>query len=121
MLARRLGLALAAGVLALVGVGFLIAAAYLWLASVLPKAAAAGVVGAVLAVIALLLLMAAARRGRSEQLGPEQMVFVALRLVARSVQAAPEKALMAALIAGVLSEWIGGDKMGRGRGESERR
>jgi Putative Actinobacterial Holin-X, holin superfamily III len=107
MLLRRLGLALAAGLVALVGVAFLVAAAYLWLASVLPRAAAAAVVGGALVAIAILLLVAGAARRRAEPLGPEQLVFAALRLTARSVQAAPEKALIAALIAGVLSEWFG--------------
>ncbi|HTU56099.1 MAG TPA: phage holin family protein [Acetobacteraceae bacterium] len=116
MLLRRLGLAIAAGVVAVIGAAFLVAACYLWLASVLPRAAAAGVTGGVLVAIALLLLVAGARRGRREPLGPEELVFAALRLVARSVQAAPEKALIAALVAGVLSEWFGGQKVRRDRG-----
>ncbi len=120
MLLRRLGLAFAAGLVAMVGVAFLIAASYLWLASVLPKAAAAAVVGAVLVGIALLLLVAGASRRRSERLGAEQLVSAILRLTACSVQAAPEKALIAALIAGVVSEWFGERKAPRDRDESGR-
>jgi len=115
MLLWRLGLALAAGVVALVGAAFLVAAAYLWLASIFPSDAAAAILGAALVVIALLLLLLGFARRRPEKLAPEQLVFVALRLVARSVQTAPEKALIAALVAGVLSEWFGERKEKPGR------
>lgn len=116
---RRLGLALAAGAVALavglIGAAFLVAAAYLWLASMLSSEAAAAIVGAVLVVIALLFLLLGFARRRRDQLPPEQLVFAALRLVARSVESAPEKALIAALIAGVLSEWFGERKEKPGR------
>jgi apolipoprotein N-acyltransferase len=116
---RRLGLALAVGAVALavalIGAAFLVAAAYLWLASVLPRDAAAAILGAALVVVALLLLLLGFARRRREPLAPEELVFAALRLVAGSVQSAPEKALIAALIAGVLSEWFGERKEKSGR------
>ncbi len=119
MLLRRLGLALAVVAVALavglIGAAFLIAAAYLWLASRLSSDAAAAIVGAALVVVALLLLLLGLRRRRREPLAPEQLVFAALRFVAGSVQTAPEKALIAALIAGVLSEWFGERKEKSGR------
>ncbi len=120
MLLRRLGLALAAGLVAVVGAAFLIVALYFWLASLLPKAAAFAVLGAALAGIALLLLLASMAGRRRQALAPEHLVSAALRLLARSVQAAPEKALIAALIAGVLSEWFGKQKAPRNRGDSGR-
>jgi apolipoprotein N-acyltransferase len=119
MLLRRLGLALAAGAVALavglIGVAFLIAAAYLWLTSIFSSDAAAAIIGAALVVVALLVLLLGFARRRREPLPPEQLVFAALRLVARSVESAPEKALIAALIAGVLSEWFGERKEKSGR------
>jgi apolipoprotein N-acyltransferase len=119
MLLRRLGLAFAAGAVALavglIGAAFLVAGAYLWLASILSSDAAAAIVGAALVVIALLLLVLGFARRRRAPLAPEQLVFAALRLVARSVQSAPEKALIAALIAGVVSEWFGERKEKSGR------
>ncbi len=108
MLLRRLGFVLVAGLVAGVGVLFLLAAAYLGLTRLLAPSAAAAVLGAILVLLALLLLLVASGRRRKEQpLGPEQLVMAALRLVAGTVRAAPEKALIAALIAGVLSEWFG--------------
>lgn len=109
MLFRRLGLPCIAGVVALVGTGFLVAAAYIWLATLFRPPAAAGIMGGALVVIALLLLLVA-RAGGAARAGfpaPEQVALAALRLVTRSIRAAPEKALIAAVIAGVLSEWLG--------------
>jgi chromate transport protein ChrA len=111
MLLRRLGLGLAAGLVAMVGAAFLVAAAYVWLASVLRPAAAAAVLGAALIVIAvLLLLVGLGGRRRNEPVKPEQLVFAALRLIVRSARATPERALITAFIAGVLSEWFGKPK-----------
>jgi Putative Actinobacterial Holin-X, holin superfamily III len=107
MLLRRLGLSLAAGLMALPGVGFLLAAAYLRLAASFPPAAAAAIVGVALVAVAAILLLAGLGRKRGDEWAPEQVALAALRLVARSVRAAPEKALIAALIAGVVSEWLG--------------
>jgi hypothetical protein len=107
MLLRRLGFALVAGLVAGVGAVFLLAAAYLGLTRILVPSAAAAVLGAILVLLALLLLLASGRRRQEPPLGPEQLVMAALRLVAGTVRAAPEKALIAALIAGVLSEWFG--------------
>ncbi|HUC19604.1 MAG TPA: hypothetical protein VMA37_18145 [Acetobacteraceae bacterium] len=108
MLLRRLGFVLVAGLVAGVGAIFLLAAAYLGLTRLLPASAAAATLGGALVLVALLvLLMASGRRHREQNLGSEQLVTAALRLVAGTVRADPEKALIAALIAGVLSEWLG--------------
>ncbi len=107
MLLQRLGLAVAAGLVALVGLGFLLAAADFRLEERFPPWLAAAIVGGVLIVVAAILLWAGLHRRRMRQLAPEDVVLAALRLVVRSVRAAPEKALIAALIAGVVSEWLG--------------
>jgi hypothetical protein len=121
MLLRRLGLLLIAGLVALIGSAFLVAAAYLWLATVLPVAAATAVVGGGLLVLAAIALFAGLRRGQREPPGPEQLVFAALGLVARYIRAAPGKALIAALIAGVVSEWLGDRRRPAGRNGPKRR
>jgi len=104
---RRLGVVLVAGLVAGVGAVFLLAAAYLGLTRLLAPSAAAAVLGAALVLLALLLLLMASGRRKALPLGSEQVVMAALRLVAGTVREAPEKALIAALIAGVLSEWFG--------------
>ena len=117
----RLGLLLVAGLVALIAAAFLIAAAYLWLATVLPVAAAAAVVGGGLCVLAVIALFIGLRRAEREPPRPEQLVFAALGLVVRYIRAAPEKALIAALIAGVLSEWLGDQRRPADRDASKRR
>ncbi len=110
MLLQRLGLAIAAGLVALVGLGFLLAAADFRLEERFPPWLAAAIVGGVLIVLAAILLWAGLHRRRVRELAPEDVVFATLRLVVRSVRTAPEKALMAALIAGVVSEWLAKDR-----------
>lgn len=113
MLIRRLGLAIAAGLVALIGVGFLLAAADFRLEETFPPWLAAAIVGGGLIVLAAILLWAGLHRARVRALAPEDVVLAALGLVTRSVRAAPEKALIAALIAGVVSEWLGKDQKPR--------
>lgn len=107
MLLRRLAFAAIAAVAALTGLGFLLAAADFGLEARFPGWVAAAIVGGVLVVLAAILLWVALHRRPARELTTEEVVLAAAGLVARSVRAAPEKALIAALIAGVLSEWLG--------------
>ncbi|MDA8052374.1 MAG: hypothetical protein M0002_20625 [Rhodospirillales bacterium] len=107
MLLGRLGLAIAAGLVGAVGCGFLLAAADMRLGAMFSPAVAAAILGAGLAVLAAILLWVGRRGRRARDLTPEDVALAALGLVARSVRTAPEKALIAALVAGVLSEWLG--------------
>lgn len=106
MLLRRLSLAIAGGLAAAVGAAFLLTAADYWLAKVFPGWLAAVIVGGGLLVVAGILLGLGLHRPRARELAPEDVVLAALGLVARSVRAQPEKALIAALVAGVVSEWL---------------
>lgn len=109
---RRLALAAIAAVVALTGLGFLLAAADFGLEARFPGWVAAAIVGGVLVVLAAILLWVALHRRPARELTTEEVVLAAAGLVARSVRAAPEKALIAALIAGVLSEWLGKSREG---------
>ncbi|MGH7120222.1 MAG: hypothetical protein ACREFP_14740 [Acetobacteraceae bacterium] len=106
MLLHRLGLAIAGGLAAAVGVAFLLAAADYRLAAVISGWLAAAIVGAGLLIVGGILLGFGLHRPRVRALAPEDVALAALGLVARSVRAAPEKALIAAMIAGVVSEWL---------------
>lgn len=92
--------------MAAVGVAFLLAGADYRLAAIIPGWLAAVIVGAGLLVVAAVLLAFGLHRPRVRELAPEDVALAALGLVARSVRAAPEKALIAAMIAGVVSEWL---------------
>ncbi|MGH7050089.1 MAG: phage holin family protein [Acetobacteraceae bacterium] len=103
----RVGLAVFAGLMTLTGLGFLLAAAASALLTTFPSWLAAAIVGGALVVVAAGLFAVALHRPRRRRLEPEEVLLAAVGLVARSVRVAPEKAMIAALIAGVLSEWLG--------------
>ncbi|MGH7104604.1 MAG: phage holin family protein [Acetobacteraceae bacterium] len=107
MLLRRIGLAVFAGMAALTGLGFLLAAADTGLQLRFQPWVAAAIIAGFLLVVAGILLLYALHRPRTRRLGPAEVVLAAVGLAARSVRASPEKAMIAALIAGVLSEWLG--------------
>lgn len=107
MLLRRIGLAVFAGLVALTGFGFLLAAADSGLQLRFRPWVAAAIIAGFLLVVAGVLLLIALHRPRTRHLAPEEVVLAAVGLAARAVRASPEKAMIAALIAGVLSEWLG--------------
>ncbi|MGH7078884.1 MAG: phage holin family protein [Acetobacteraceae bacterium] len=103
----RVGLAVFAGLMTLTGLGFLLAAADSALLTTYPSWLAAAIVGGALVVVAACFFAVAWHRPRRRHLAPEEVVLAAVGLAARSVRVSPEKAMIAALIAGVLSEWLG--------------
>lgn len=108
MLFRRLGLGVAAGLVALVGAGFLLAAAVQGLERVFHPPAAAAIVGGALVLLATILLVAALRRGPvRRRFAVSDVAVAALGLAVRLLRDSPGKALIAAVVAGLLSEWLG--------------
>lgn len=106
MLLRRIGLAFVGGLAALVGLAFLLAAADYRLTELFPGWLAAVIVGGGLLLLAVIFVGIALHRPRVRSLAPEDVVLQVMGLAARSVRAAPEKALIAAMVAGVVSEWL---------------
>lgn len=99
--------------LALAGLGFLVAGFYIWLAQHLNTAAAAAITGGALLALALVKFVAGGamlKRYRQKKPSPFIELANSLNLVARLaaplVRRDPKKAIIAALLAGALAEWL---------------
>lgn len=103
---RRIALGLVAALIALVGAAFLIVAFYRWLVDKFPPTLAAAIVGGAMIVIAIALLLLASRRRKEPGFAPEDLALAVLGFTSRAARSHPEKALIAAVLAGVLEEWL---------------
>jgi hypothetical protein len=108
-----IGVGAAVLVIALAGVGFLMAAFYIYAAHHMDAASAAALTGAVLAVLAVLVAVIGAgvlRRMKKQQPGWLSdfggTLGLGVRLASMMVRRDPKKALMVAAISGVLVELI---------------
>lgn len=103
---RRIAAVLVAALIALVGAAFLIVAFYRWLADKFPPALTAAIVGGAMMVIALALLLLASIRRKKTEFGPENLALAVLGFTSQVARSHPEKALVGAVLAGVLEEWL---------------